>query len=332
LTPDGYVDLDGIEVVPVDSNHDGYPDDPYEFDGILIPDGLTDLVLWRSIVQDGFSVWQPIDTTTIPTGTYGFSARTNISAGDVFSDSGHLAGDIHLDQTTNTWLIADSISGNWIAAPDQSAYMSAVGRSGLKFIYTHYPRDNTRIDPAISNVIDVFVLTAAYDTAYRQWIQGGFVGDEPVAPTVQALQNAYGYLDAYKMTDDALIFHPINYRPLFGAVAEEALQANFLAIQTVGSTVSTNDLILKIINAIDLYFAAANWDLGAMFYFTEMVSFIHRVCAPDLQSLVIVSKDGDPFGTLFQVRAASDELFISVAQPTDIKVVTAFNSNNLQIT
>lgn len=331
LTPDGYTDIDGIEVIPVDTDHDGFPDDPYLFDEILIPDGLTDLVLWRSIVQDGFSVWNPIDQTTIPKGSYGFEDHTHISPGATYSSTGNLAGDIHLDLTTTTWLVADAISGNWIVAPNQSDYMSAVGRAGLKFIYTHYPTDSTRIDPAVSNIIDMFILTVSYDTAYRKWVQGSFNDTMPIAPTVQSLQNAYGYFDAYKATDDALIFHPIQYRPLFGTTAEDALQANFLAIQTVGSTISTNDLVLKIINAIEIYFQASNWELGATFYFTDMVAFIHRVCAPDLQSLVIVSKEGEPFGSLFQVRAAPDELFISVAQPTDIEVVASFNNDNLQI-
>lgn len=332
LTPDGYVDIDGIEVVPVDTDHDGFPDDPYLFDEIMIPDGLTDLVLWRSIVQDGFSVWNPIDLTTTPQGSYGFQARTGIVAGVTYASTGNLEGDIHLDQTTGYWLTADAVSGNWIYAPDQASYMSATGRAGLKFIYTHYPTDSTRIDPAVSNIIDMFVLTVSYDTAYRKWIQGGFKDTMPAPATVQALQNAYGYFSAYKSTDDALIFHPIQYRPLFGTTAEDALQAKFLAIQTVGSTISTNDLVLKVINAVELYFDASNWDLGATFYFTEMVAFIHRACAPDLQSLVIVSKDGEPFGSLFQVRAAPDELFVSVAQPSDIEVVMSFNNDNLQIT
>jgi hypothetical protein len=330
LTPDGYVDIHGVKVSPTDPDFDGLPDNPYEFDDIVIPDGLTDLVLWRSIVQDGFSVWDPVDQTTIPQATYGFQVRSEIAAG-VIVDSTRMSGDIHLDQTTGTWLIADADSGTWIVAPDQSDYKSAIGRSGLKFIWSHYPANNTRIDPAISNIIDMFILPVAYDASYRNWISSGFSGSEPAAPTTESLQVEYSYLNQYRMTDDALIFHPIHYKPLFGTITDQDLQATFLVIKSSGSTISDNDLILRIINSIDLFFSAQNWDLGQSFYLSELIAFVHRAVAPNLQSIVMIAKDGSPFGTLFQIRSAPDELFISVARPSDIKLVTSFNNDNLQM-
>lgn len=330
-TPDGYTDIDGIEVAPVDSNHDGEFDDPFEFNDILIPDGLTDLVLWRSVIEAGFSVWNPVDTTTVPKATYGFQSHTSISAGSEYDQTKYEAGDIHLDQTTDQYLLADAASGNWIVAPIQTHYKSAIGRSALKFIWTHYPADNTRIDPAVSNIMDMYILTVAYDIAYRAWITSGFDGDEPTAPTSESLQNQYDYFNDTRMTDDSLIFHPIHYKPLFGRVAELDLQATFLAIKPVGSNLSDNDLILRIINAIELFFAAANWDLGESFFFTDLVAFVHRAVAPNLTSLVVVAKDGGPFGELFQVRCAPDELFVSAAQPSDIMIVSSFTNDNLQI-
>jgi hypothetical protein len=236
-----------------------------------------------------------------------------------------------LDQTTNTWLLADASSGNWLVAPDQTDYMSAVGRSSLKFIWTHYPADNTRIDPAISNIIDMYILPVSYDNSYRSWITSGFIGSAPAAPTTESLQNEYAYLNNYRMTDDALIFHPINYKPLFGVIAEPDYQATFLAIKTAGSTLSDHDLILRIVNAIDVFFAASNWNLGESFYLTELIAFVHRAIAPDLQSIVMVANDGGAFGTMFQIRSAPDELFISVARPSDVQIVSSFNNDNLHI-
>ncbi len=333
LTPDGYTDIDGVEVLPADSNLDGIPDNPNEFDDILIPDGLTDLVLWRSVIKDGFAVWNPIDETTVPKGTYGFSNVTLITENALYGITTTTAGDIHLDQTTGKWLVADGFTKTWVYNEQaQPSYKSAIGRSGLKFIWTHYPADDTRIDPAISNIIDMFVLPVSYDTAYRQWIGSGFIGAAPDAPTAQSLQNEYAYLNNYRMTDDSLIFRSINYRPLFGAIAETQYQGTFLAIKSPASLLSDNDLILRIINAIDIFFQAPNWELGESFYLTEMIAFIHRVTAPDLQSVVLVSKDGSqPFGDMFQIRSSPDEIFISVAQPADVKIVTSFNADNLQI-
>ncbi len=332
LTPDGYTDLYGVVVAPDDSDFDGFVDDPFEFNDILIPDGITDLVLWRSVIENGFSVWNPIDQTTIPQATYGFEARTAIAVGVSFYSTGRQPGDIHLDQTVNQWLVADPISGNWIIAPNQNDFMSATGRSGLLFIWTHYPADNTRIDPSISNLIDMFILTVGYDTSYRNWVSGGFVGNAPLAPTTESLQNAYGYLNSKRMTDDSIIFHAISYLPLFGTIADPDHQGTFLAIRTIGSILSANDLVLRIIHSIDVFFQAGNQDLGATFYLTELIAFIHRACAPDLQSIVLVSKDGAPFGALFQIRCSSDQLFISVAQPSDIQIVTSYNDDNLNLT
>jgi hypothetical protein len=331
LTPDGYTDIHGIQVAPVDSRFNGYADDPFEFADILIPDGITDLVLWQSIIDHGFSVWNPIDATTIPKGTYGFENRSGISPGIPFINTGRLVNDIHLDQTINQWLIADPISGNWIISPTQSNYRYATGRSGLYFIWTHYPANDTRIDPAISNIIDMFILTVGYDTAYRTWITSGFPGTEPQPPTSESLQNAYGYLNNFRMTDDVIIPHSMIYLPLFGVVAAPDNQGTFLAIQTSGSVLSENDLKLRIINAIDIFFQSQYFNPGESFYLTELIAFIHRGCAPDLQSIVMIAKDGAAFGTLFQIRAAPDQLFISVAQPTDITLVSSFDNQNLQI-
>ena len=46
------------------------PDNPFQFEDFVIDDGVTDLVMWRSVVENGFSVWQPIDATTVPRGLY----------------------------------------------------------------------------------------------------------------------------------------------------------------------------------------------------------------------------------------------------------------------
>ena len=45
------------------------PDNPFQFEDFVIDDGVTDLVMWRSVVENGFSVWQPI-YVTVPRGLY----------------------------------------------------------------------------------------------------------------------------------------------------------------------------------------------------------------------------------------------------------------------
>lgn len=46
------------------------------------------------------------------------------------------------------------------------------GRKGLKFQYIHNADADSRIDPGMSNINDIYVLTKQYDKDYRQWLLG----------------------------------------------------------------------------------------------------------------------------------------------------------------
>ena len=48
-------------------------------------------------------------------------------------------------------------------------YKAKVGRDNLKFHYVHVADASTRIDPSASNIVDTYLLTRGYDTAFRQY-------------------------------------------------------------------------------------------------------------------------------------------------------------------
>lgn len=330
---DGYVNKNGLSISPIDADSDGVFDNPLIFQDLVIQDGITDLVLWRKIQEFGFSVWDPINRSTAPRGTYGKSSQTGIELNDDVNLDTQSYGDIHYDISTDTWLTADVTTGKWIMINDQSLYQAKIGRDHLHFIWTHYAPDANRIDPSKSNIMNVFILTSGYDEAYRNWLsKNGSANDEPETESSDQLRIQYSDYENYKPISDAIIYYPARYKPLFGDRAITELRSVFKVIQTKGSTLSESDLKLRILNAIDAYFDVDRWEFGEKFYFTELVAFVHAQLAPDLQSMVIVPVENtQAFGRMFQVRAEPDELFISAANPEDIQVVPFFTDEEIRV-
>ena len=352
-SPDGYVNANGVEVRPADEDNSGFADSPFIFKDIVLQDGFTDLVLWRKIEEFGFSVLDPISLKTGPRGTYGLSTGNDVADGDAIDNSGYTSGipeqvqtslpesqftvqegDIHYDIATETWLVADlATTITWIAAADQTAFKVLIGRSNLKFMWLHYAPDAFRIDPSVSNVMDIYILTATYDDAFRTALNNNTpTEDLPDAPTSESLRIDFADFDDFKAMSDAMIYHSARYKILFGEQAITELQATFKVVQSEGSLLSENDLKLRILDAIDTYFGVDNWDFGEVFYMTELLAFIHQELAPNIQTVVAVpNSDTETFGRLFQIRSEPDELFISATSADDIEVVNSFTDEELRI-
>jgi hypothetical protein len=355
--PDGYVNTDGIFVTPADLDNSGFYDNPFLFSDFVIEDGVTDLVLWRLVDQQGFTVPQPINEFTSPKGTYGFQGSDDVSGYPIPGDPiktkviyftsapatpcktiPYVSGDIHYDQTTGQWLVANGtnqtthIEGEWEVAIDQSQYQYRIGRDDLSFRWVHYSPDSVRIDPSVSNVMDVYILTALYDVQIRSWLANNEpLATMPEAPTSETLRTQFQDFDDFKTMSDAIIFHSSRYLLLFGEQAIPELQATFKVVQTAGSQVSENNIRLRVLEAINTFFEATNWDFGEVFYFTELAAYIHKELNPDIQSVVIVPKSNDQrFGAMFQVRSEPDQLFASAASADDVKIVTSLTDAELK--
>jgi len=330
---DGYVNTNGVIVSPPDEDSSGVSDNPLLFRDIVIQDGFTDLVLWRRIEESGFSIWDPVNRQTSPSANYGFSDMGYPSEGSTVDTTIYSHDDIHYDLTTDVYLLANVTTGIWDLAPDQSLYRQAIGRDHLKFMWTHYAPDAHRIDPSVSNVMDVYILTRAYDNSIRTWLQNnGELSEVPVPPTSEGLRIQFEDFENYKAKSDSMIYHPSRYKLLFGRQAEPELRATFKVIKTQGVTISDENLRTSVLDTIDVYFEADRWDFGETFYFTELAAYIHLTLAPAVHSIVIVPVNNDQaFGRLFQVRSEPDELFISAASAEDVEIVQSFTDEELKI-
>ena len=80
------------------------------------------------------------------------------------------------DSTTNT------LSTN-------TDYIARRGRASIDFKYRHNAGQDTRIDPSVSNIVDLYLLERSYDTRFRTWLKEG--GTKPVSYTHLTLPTIY---------------------------------------------------------------------------------------------------------------------------------------------
>ena len=50
------------------------------------------------------------------------------------------------------------------------AFKVYVGRNNIKFQHKHNAPNDKRIDPSPSNIIDLYILTQAYNNTYKEWL------------------------------------------------------------------------------------------------------------------------------------------------------------------
>ena len=201
------------------------------------------------------------------------------------------------------------------------------------FQWKHYAPTDHRIDPARTNINDLFVLTSEYDYQTRLWIANGCdLTDIPVPPTELELRLAFEQFEDYRMFSDQIVWRPGAYKFLFGAGAATPLQCQFKVVKVANTTLSDGEVQAQVIRTINNYFNVANWDFGETFYYTELAAYIHQQLATVVASVVLVPLSSDSvFGDAFEVQCMSNEVFISTAQVSDVVIISTNTSSNLKI-
>jgi hypothetical protein len=240
-------------------------------------------------------------------------------------------------QTTNgvltpTFYIlgVDSLGNPTLTATD--SYLAKTGRQDLYFQYRHNSPLTNRIDPGSTNIIDVYVVTNAYYTAYTNWLQDttGTVA-EPEPPSIDNLNVAYQGLQNYKMISDNMILNSVTFQPLFGQKAASALRGTIKVIRAANSTASVSTIKNLVVANLNAYFDIANWNFGDTFYFSELSAYIHQNIGDVVSSVVLVPLNQQKsFGDLYEIRSAPNQIFVNGATVNDIEVITALTSTNLQ--
>lgn len=316
---DGYVDPKKVVVSFYDANNDGQIDDPDAFDQIVPVAGNNSGFVYFQTNNGGNRYSLVADQSLI-------SAYANEDLVDLNTvEDGQLFYFYDLD-TVKHW---DTASSSFILNID---YFAKPGRSGIKFHYMHNTSEDNRIDPGKSNIIDIYVLTSDYDSAYRRYLTYG--GNEPLAPTSQSLENNFlEKLEPIKSISDTLVFHPANYKVLFGPKATLNLQATFKAVRNPARITSDNDLKTRILSSINEFFSLDNWEFGQSFNFTELSTYVLNQLTPDVLNFIIVPKNSSlPFGSLFEIACQTNEILVSGTTADDIEIIDAVTAAEINST
>lgn len=322
---DGYIDPKKIVVTFYDSDNSGIADNPQLFLDIVAPstNPLTKYIVQQKYVisegQEDYKYVSNADDVVM-------IMPTRASAGSL---SQYTDGQYFYFVDIDTVMQLNLTAGTLEPTLDYQVY---VGRDGIRFQYTHSADYDSRIDPGSSNVVDIFVLTSSYDTAFRQWVASGTTGTEPLPLSQDAISNLLSpSLNLIKSISDEIIYHPVNYTLLFGAAADPSLQATFNVLINPNSAASDADVIARVLSAINQFFALENWDFGDTFYFTELSTYVMNQLAPDVISFVIVpTQSSQYFGSLFEIQCPSNSIFLSCATASNIVVVPGLTSTNLK--
>ena len=320
---DGFQDNRKVKVGFNDLDDDGVVDNPEIFDIFVEPELSVSskfVFFEKYISYDNISRFRPYSATNF-----------------IVSEK---ESDINLSTTTYTdgqlFYFYDSAedvikkyNATTLVLETTTDYLAKKGRSGINFHYKHFAGQETRIDPSVSNIVDVYLLERTYDNLFRIWLQDG--GVRPSVSTSDQLRINYdGILNPLKSLSDQIIYHPVSYKILFGKNSDEQLQATFKVVKNGKTNVTDAVIKTRVVAAINEFFALDNWDFGDTFYFTELAAYIHNELAPDLLTVVIVpNQSGQSFGSLFQINSSSDEIFISGATVDDVSIISALGVNQL---
>ena len=216
---------------------------------------------------------------------------------------------------------------------EQLQYSVKAGRQGLATQYRHNSNNTTRIDPATTNIIDLYLVTQAYYTSYRNWIQDTTnTIAKPDIPTINELNQAYSKVQDYKMLSDSVIMNSVIFKPLFGPKAAPALRATIKVIKATSTSASDSEIRSATLTSMNTYFDINNWNFGDTFYFSELSAYLHANNGDLISSVVLVPNDPTmAFGDLYEIKASPYEIFANAATANDVVVIAALTSAELQI-
>jgi hypothetical protein len=199
------------------------------------------------------------------------------------------------------------------------------GRQSLKVQHNHVPLRDNRIDATTSNIIDMFVLTTEYNSAFRTWIAGGARdGLRPLALTSYGIEQIMSDVVPYKSVSDSIVFHPVTYKVIFGEGSDLRNKVRIRVTKSDGTRISDAEIRSRVIESINQYFSVDNWDFGETFFFTDMASWVHTQLSGIISSIALVPRQrGLTPNDLFQIRCEDDELLISSATVSDVEVITS---------
>ena len=334
---DGYVDDFQVLVSFQDNDSDGVPDNPDFFDEIVAPatNANTKLVFLEKTVDfDNLERYLLVERGRVNSDYANVDdidlVKSEFLNGQIFYAYNQTPGNA-IDNQTFYQLNID-LNGVGTLIDVTNEWIARIGRQDLYFQYRHNAPLTSRLDPGSTNIIDLYVVTLQYYTAYQNWIKDvtGTV-PEPLPPTIDQLTTDYANLQEFKMISDNLIINSAEFKPLFGAKASPELRATIKVIRAAGSVASVSEIKNLVVANMEAYFSIDKWDFGDTFYFSELAAYIHSQIGDIVSSVVLVPLNPQKaFGDLYEIRSAPNQIFVNAATVNDIEVIQALTSTNIR--
>ena len=364
---DGYTDPRKVKVAPLDTDGDLVPDRPRQFAELVGDRSLVLFEYYTDF--DGYTYDRPVSgeiadyrrestivvnnaADTISPGSY--AAPITLSTLNwVLVDSLAVAQPL-INQTKASGLVVyaelentvyqltpeSTTVADKISLLETTDYFVKRGRGKTQntsdmdpsdcFIrWQHVAPNDVRIDPSISNIVEMVVLTTTYYDDVLKW-QNRPAGEFPLEPTSDQLATEFTQLNSYKSASDTIVYRSAKFRLLFGTQAEQAYQAKFRVVK-LSDQLSDNELKTRIITTMNEYFSINNWEFGETFYFTELSTYIHQKLGSAIGSIMVLPKTTQgKLGEMFQVTADPNELFINTATVNDIEIISRLDNQTLR--
>jgi len=330
---DGYADDWSVEVSSIDPNNNSIILDPdffQEITGYVVGASNIGVYVFFTLVQDATLLerYQIVPSADV---VYQYPIKSSIEV-------------VKYEYPVNTVFYAYSENKFYISVQDPTSitpnyslseltnWLMQPGRQAISFQYKHNSNNTTRIDPATTNIIDLYVVTQSYYTAYQNWIQDTTnTVPEPNKPTISELNIAYNKVNDYKMISDSVIFNSVVFKPLFGPKAPPALRATIKCIKASNTNASNSEIRSAVLSAMNSYFNINNWNFGDTFYFSELSAYLHAQVGDLISSVVLVPSDPNlTFGDLYEIKCTPYEIFVNAATANDIVVIPALTPSELQ--
>jgi hypothetical protein len=325
---DGFVDDYQVLVSFQDSDADGVADDPDFFNSIVAPnvDANEKLVFFeRTVDFDNLQRYLLVEPQRVNSE---FATKHSIE----LVKTEFLPGQVFYAYQEQQFYVLIINGNNQLDLIETTDWIARVGRSDLYFQYRHNAPLTARIDPGTTNIIDLYVVTQQYYTAYQNWIRDTTdTVPEPAVPTINQLSTEYQNLQNFKMISDNIVVNSVQFKPLFGSKAAPELQATVKVIRSPGSTASESEIKNLVVTNMDEYFTIDKWDFGSTFFFSELAAYIHERMGGIVSSVVLVPLNPrKSFGDLYEIRSAPNEIFVNAANVTNVEVITALTSTNIR--
>ena len=327
----GLVNDSQVIVSFTDSDGDGVADDPDFFDILVAPAvNPTNKLVFLELTTtfDDVEIYLPVAPGRINTE---YATLDEIE----LVKSEYINGQIFYATTDQLWyeLVVSVTNGEIVRTLVENLnFQSRTGRPSLYFQYRHNSPLTNVINPGVTNIIDLYLVTQNYYTAYQNYIKDttGTVPQPPL-PTIGQLSTAYSELNEYKMISDNIVPNSVIFKPLFGAKAAPELRGIIKVVRAANTTASISEIKSQVIQKINNYFTIDKWDFGESFFFSELAAYIHEQLGSIISSVVLVPLNPlKSFGDLYEIRCAPNEIFVSAATTADIEVVDALTQSNLR--